>query len=158
MSQPWSVEAIKARILHRLGEVGKTLEDLPPGVRKGFEPGRWQNGPTISTLQTTADILGITVPELLGASDVEKEKNIEPEPNERVMATAFKIAVEILVPADSECPLRPQPELVAKVACIAYTMLVTTARQRPDLAYSGGGEFVLSIIRKIWEARDLEKS
>jgi hypothetical protein len=156
MSQPWSVEAIKARILQRLSEVGKTLEDLPPGVRKGFEKGRWQNGPTISTLQTTAEILGITVPELLGAPNM--EKNIESEPNERVITTAFKIAVEILVPVDSECPLRSQPELVAKIACIAYTMLVTTARQRPDLAYSGGGEFVLSIIRKIWEARDLEKS
>jgi hypothetical protein len=157
MSQPWSVEEIKARILRRLDEQGKTLADLPAGVQKGFEEGRWRNGPTIHTLQMTADILGMTVPELLGAPEVEKMGK-ESEPNERIMVTAFKIAVEILVPADSECPLRAQPELVARVASIAYSMLATTARQRPDLAYSRDGEFVLSIIRKIWEARDLEKS
>ena len=153
MSQPWSVEAIKARILQRLAEVGKTLEDLPAGVRKGFERGRWQNGPTIATLQATANILGITVPELLGAP---LGKNVELD--KRLVASAFRYTIELLTPADSECPLRPRCEVAGNVASGIYSLLVIIARERPDLAYSDDGYALLSIIRNLWEARDLEKS
>src|SRR4030095_611319 len=156
MSQPWSVEAITPRILQRLSEVGKTLEDLPPGVRKGFEKGRWQNGPTISTLQTTAEILGITVPELLGSPHMEKSKELE---EGRVMR-AFKIAIALWVSADSDCPLRLRLDQAAGVACAAYLMGADLARHRPDLVYSDDEfefEFVLESIRRIWKARDLEK-
>lgn len=153
MSQPWSIEAIKARILQRLAEVGKTMEDLPPGVRKGFEPGRWQNGPTIATLQTTADILEITVPELLGAP---LGKNVELD--KRLAAKAFRYTIELLAPDDGECPLRLRCEVAGNVAYNVYSLLVIIAGERPDLAYSDDGQAVLSIIRNLWEARDLEKS
>jgi hypothetical protein len=155
LKPPWSVEAIKARILTRLEELGKSLEDLPAGVRKGFEKGRWQNGPTISTLQTTADILELTVPELLGAPRMEKSAELD----ERRVTRAFKIAIALLAPADSDCPLRLQLDLAAEVASLAYLMGAKLARHRPDLVYSDDDafefEFVLESIRK---ARDLQKS
>jgi hypothetical protein len=153
MSQPWSVEAIKARILQRLSEVGKTLEDLPAGVRKGFEEGRWRNGPTIATLQATADILEITVPELLGAP---LGKNAELD--KRLVAKALRYAIEILAPADSECPLRLQCEMAGNLASGIYSLLAIMGSERPDLVYSDDGRVLLSIIRSLWQARDLEKS
>jgi len=154
MSQPWSVEEIKARILRRLDELGKTLEDLPAGVRKGFEKGRWQNGPTISTLQATADILEITVPELLGAPLVEKSMELD----ERRVTRAFKIAIALLVPGDNDCPLRSQLDHAARVASTAYLIGAKFASYRPDLVYSDDDrfefEFVLESIQRAW---DLQK-
>jgi transcriptional regulator with XRE-family HTH domain len=150
MPVPWSLGRIKERILARLIELDLTLEDLPGAIRKGFaEGGSWEegrSGPTWATLQATAQVLRFTVPDLLGAPRVVSA------PDPQALAAALRIAIGVMVPAGRECPLQRQSELLAQLAGAAYSILVVAARERPDIAYSEAGEFMVSSqIRNLWQ-------
>ena len=154
MPPPWSLERIKERIMERVAELGLTLEDLPGAVRKGFAEGGWRvGGPTWGTLQATAEILKMSVLELMGAPRVVSA------PDPQALATALKLAINVMVPAHSDCPLRQDTEVLAALAGTAYSMLIIAARERPDIAYSEAGEFMISShIRSLWEQTLSEKS
>jgi hypothetical protein len=151
---PWSLERIKERITARLLEQGLTLEDLPGAVRKGFAEGGWSKGGlTYNTLQATAEVLRMTVPDLLGAPRVVSA------PDPQALAAALRIAIGVMVPIGQECPLQQQSELLAALAGAAYSILVVAARERPDIAYSEAGEFMVSSqVRNLWQQTLSEKS
>lgn len=152
--EPWSVESIRSRILARLSERGLSLEDLPSSVRKGMRANGWIKGPTITTLKQTAELLGFTVPELLGAP------MIEPSPIDRkALLLALRVAIDAMVPADADCPIRPRPDILADLTQQAYELVLDAARERPDYVYSDAGYFIIaSYIRKQWSKVESETS
>jgi hypothetical protein len=150
---PWSEADIRKRIRDRLDELGMSLSALPDTLRKNAVEG-WKRGPTLGTLQTIADRLRLTLPQLLG---------IEPAAagltDPAILLQAIKITGNAIAPEGTDCPLISQPVQVAELTAIAYRMIATMAQERPDAAFSDDALFaVASHLRYLVASADDQKS